>query len=253
MKRNTIHIVLAALLVIGTLPAVAQKKTCKAYLREGNRAYRDSTYQEADIRYRKALELDGQVADAHYNLGNALFRELAIGGGNMEQEELKTKAQELVGEYQAAAQIETDKGKKAHIFHNVGNMMYLTQNYQGAVEAYMESLRNNPADDETRYNLAKAMYMLKQQQQDGGGQDQQQDQQQAQQEQQDQQQQQQQEQQQQEQQAEQQQAEQKDDEISKENAEQMLQAIMQDEKELQDKLQRKDNNNQGNRKLEKNW
>ena len=119
-----------------------------------------------------------------------------------------------------------------------------------AVVAYKESLRNNPKDDETRYNLALAQKQLQDQQQN---QDQNQDQdKQDQQKEQDKQQDQQKDQQQnQDQQQQPSQPEKKDNEMSKENAEQLLNSVMQDEKDVQDKV-KKQQVLQGGR-LEKDW
>ena len=113
------------------------------------------------------------------------------------------------------------------------------------IEAYKESLRNNPKDDETRYNLALAQKLLKDQQQqqqnqnqDQQKQDQQQDKKDQNKDQQDQQQQ-------------QQQPQQNKNEMSKENAEQLLNAVMQDEKNVQEKV-KKQVQIRG-KKLEKDW
>ena len=130
---------------------------------------------------------------------------------------------------------------------NLGNTL-LWQNYEKAIEAYKESLRNNPSDDETRYNLALAQKMLKDQQQNQQNQNQDQQNQQQQQQQEQQQDQQQQDQQDQQQ---QQQPEQRQDEMSKENAEQLLNSVMQDEQNTQDKV-KKQQVIQGSR-LEKDW
>ena len=151
-----------------------------------------------------------------------------------------------MNEFADAARIEKDKGRKAQIFHNMGVIFHTTKEYEKAIEMYKEALRNNPSDDETRYNLALAQKMLKDQQQNQ--QDQNQDQQQQQQQQQEQQQDQQQQQQDQQQ---QQQPEQKQDEMSKENAEQLLNSVMQDEQNTQDKV-KKQQVIQGSR-LEKDW
>ena len=120
------------------------------------------------------------------------------------------------------------------------------------IEAYKESLRNNPKDDETRYNLALAQKLLKDQQQDQQNQDQQQQQQKEQKEDKQEQNQDQQEQDQKEQQQNQQQQQQQNkSEMSKENAQQLLNAIMQDEKNVQDKV-KKQLQIRG-KKLEKDW
>ena len=248
-------IFLLSAIFCGTLSGVAQTKTEGDYIRSGNKFYADSLYEKAEIEYRKALEINPKSTDAMYNLGNALFNQIP---------QSQEKGKEAMEQYATAAKLESDKAKLAHINHNLGTLLYMAQQYPQSVEAYKESLRNNPNDNETRYNLAKAMYMLKQQQdqQQEQQQDQQQEQQQDQQQeqQQDQQQEQQQEQQQQDQQEQQQnqeqqqeqQSQQDEEQISKENAEQILNALMQDEKDIQEKQKKMMQQHQG-KTLDKDW
>lgn len=246
-------IFLLSAIFCGTLSGVAQTKTEGDYIRSGNKFYADSLYEKAEVEYRKALEINPKSTDAMYNLGNALFNQIP---------QSQEKGKEAMEQYATAAKLESDKAKLAHINHNLGTLLYMAQQYPQSVEAYKESLRNNPNDNETRYNLAKAMYMLKQQQeqQQDQQQEQQQDQQQEQQEQQQDQQQEQQEQQQQDQQEQQQnqeqqqeqQSQQDEEQISKENAEQILNALMQDEKDIQEKQKKMMQQHQG-KTLDKDW
>lgn len=232
----------------------AQTMTEGEHIRRGNSFYVDSLYEKAEIEYRKALELNPQSVDAMYNLGNALFYQIT-----QSEEKAEERGEEAMQQYTTAAKLETDKEKLAHIYHNLGTLLYMAQQYPQSVAAYKEAMRNNPHDDETRYNLAKAMHMLQQQQQN---QEQQQDQEQNQEQQQEQQQQEQQQQEQQQEQQEQQQqqdqnqqeqqdAQQSEDNISKENAEQMLNAVMQDEKDIQEKV--KQMQQQQGKTLDKDW
>ena len=249
-------IFLLSAIFCGTLSGVAQTKTEGDYIRSGNKFYADSLYEKAEIEYRKALEINPKSTDAMYNLGNALFNQIP---------QSQEKGKEAMEQYATAAKLESDKAKLAHINHNLGTLLYMAQQYPQSVEAYKESLRNNPNDNETRYNLAKAMYMLKQQQeqqqdqqqeqqQDQQQQDQQQEQQQDQQQeqQQEQQQQDQQEQQQNQEQQQEQQSQQDEEQISKENAEQILNALMQDEKDIQEKQKKMMQQHQG-KTLDKDW
>lgn len=258
-------IFLFALFLCLGLSSNAQTMTENDHIRRGNRHYADSLFEQAEIEYRKALELNPQSVDAMYNLGNALFYQIP-----QSQEKDQEKGQEAMQQYATAAKLETDKKKLSQIYHNIGTLAYMAQQYPQSVAAYKEALRNHPNDDETRYNLAKAMHMLKQQEQQqeqnqNQQQEQQQEQKQEQQEQQqqnqqqEQQEQQQQEQQQQNQQQEQQeqeaqqqqQAQQSEEEISKENAEQLLNAVMQDEKDIQEKVKKMQQ--QHGKTLDKDW
>ena len=245
MMRKIIYLLSATFCC--TLCVEAQTMTESDYIRNGNRLYADSLFEKAEIEYRKALELNPTSADAMYNLGNALF------GQAVSSQE---KGDEAYKQYSTAAKCEADKGKLAQIYHNLGTLLYSSQQYPQSVEAYKESLRNNPYDHETRYNLAKAMHMNKQQQQEQQEQqqenqeEQKQEQQQNQEEQQ--QEQQQQEQQQEQQNQEQQQEQEQQEQISKENAEQILNALMQDEKDIQEKQKKMMQQHQG-KTFDKDW
>ena len=213
---------------------VFAQKTDRDYLRSGNKLYNDSLFIKAEVDYRKALEINPKSTDAMFNLGNALL--------------MQQKAKEAMEQYESVSKIEKDKSKLAQIYHNMGVILQSSKQYPQCIEAYKESLRNNPKDDETRYNLALAQKLLKDQQQQQN-QDQQQQQQHEQQQDQQEQNKDQQEQDQKDQQQQQQQN--NKNEMSKENAQQLLNAVMQDEKNVQDKV-KKQIQIQG-KKLEKDW
>ena len=222
------YITLLFLLVASS--AFAQK-TERDYLRSGNKLYNDSLFIKAEVDYRKALEINPKSTDAMFNLGNSLL--------------MQQKAKEAMEQFESASKVEKDKDKLAQIYHNMGVILQSSKQYPQCIEAYKESLRNNPKDDETRYNLALAQKLLKDQQQNQDqNQDKNQDQKQDQKDQQEQDKKDQQNQ-------NQQQQQQNKDEMSKENAQQLLNAVMQDEKNVQDKV-KKQLQIQG-KKLDKDW
>jgi len=229
MKRSGL-IWIALLLVI---PAHGQNE--RKVIRDGVRAYEDGEFAEAEVQFRKAESINQESYEAEFNTGTALY----------EQE----KYEETVKQYESMLSQTDDEQSAARIWHNIGNSLLEAQQYGPSIEAYKNSLRKDPGDDDTRYNLAYAKQKLKEQQQGNQDQDQQQDkeenseQQQDQQEedknqeQQDQQEQEQQDQQEQEQQDQQEQEQQSAPrEISKEDAERMLQAIQQQEKDVKEKV-----------------
>ena len=226
--------ILSMLLLVGSVHGLAQNKTDRDYLRSGNKLYNDSLFIKAEVDYRKALEINPKSTDAMFNLANALL--------------MQQKAQEAMEQYESVSKIEKDKEKLAQIYHNMGVILQSSKQLPQCIEAYKESLRNNPKDDETRYNLALAQKQLKDQQQDQQNQDQQQQQQEQKEDKQDQNKDQQEQNQDQQQQPQQQQNK---NEMSKENAQQLLNAVMQDEKNVQDKV-KKQIQIQG-KKLEKDW
>ena len=157
MRNRTIGIILLLLTAI----SVSAQKAERDYIRKGNRAYKDSTYVNAEVNYRKAIDVNPKSAISMYNLGNTLMQQ--------------NKLQEAMEQFVAATKMEKDKGNLAQIYHNMGVIFQSGKDYAKAVEAYKESLRNNPKDNETRYNLALAQKMLKDQEQNQQNQDQNQD------------------------------------------------------------------------------
>ena len=205
---------------------VSAQKAERDYIRKGNRLFNDSVFVDAEVNYRKALEANPKSTVSMYNLGNTLSQQ--------------QKFQDAMEQYVSASKIEKDKMKLAHIYHNMGVIFQAGKDYAKAVDAYKMSLRNNPTDHETRYNLALAQKMLKDQQ-NQQNQDQNQDKQKDQK---------------QDEKKDQQQPpkseKKQDNQMSKENAEQLLNSVMQDEKDVQDKVKKQQKVMQGGR-LEKDW
>lgn len=143
------YITLLFLLVAGG-SAFAQKSD-RDYLRSGNKLYNDSLFVKAEVDYRKALEVNPKSTDAMFNLGNSLL--------------MQQKAKEAMEQFESASKVEKEKDKLAQIYHNMGVILQASKQYPQCIEAYKESLRNNPKDNETRYNLALAQKLLKDQQQ----------------------------------------------------------------------------------------
>ncbi len=234
--------ILSVVFLLATTTVSAQKAE-RDYIRKGNRLFNDSVFVDAEVNYRKALEINPKSTVSMYNLGNTLSQQ--------------QKFQDAMEQYVSASNIEKDKMKLAHIYHNMGVLFQAGKDYAKAVDAYKMSLRNNPTDHETRYNLALAQKMLKDQQQNQQNQDQNQDQnkdQQKQDQKQDQNKDKQNDQKQDEKKDQQQppKSEKQNNQMSKENAEQLLNSVMQDEKNVQDKVKKQQKVMQGGR-LEKDW
>jgi tetratricopeptide (TPR) repeat protein len=224
-------------LFLFSLTAIAQKAERK-HIREGNNLFEEEKFTEAEIEYRKALEVDRQSPEGIFNLGNALFKQ--------------EKPQEAIEQYQQITGTGKDSVRLSSAWHNMGNSFMQAQDFGKAIDAYKQALIHNYKDDQTRYNLAVAQAMLKKQQE----QQQQQQQQQQEQEQEQEQQQEQQEQQEQERPEQQNQAdqqEQQQEQISREKAQQLLDALMQDEQEVQEKVKKLQMQNSRPKKTEKDW
>lgn len=201
----------------------------RRFIRKGHEYYENEKYVESEVEFRKALEKNPESFEARFNLGDALFKQ--------------EKIDEAIEQFQAIRNNTDDRQKISNVYHNIGNAFFARQEYEKSIEAYKEALRNDPDDNETRYNLIIAQKMLKKQQQDKQDQEQEKEQQQEQ-EQQDQEQQEQEQQ-------DQQQQDQQQQQISKENAERILKSLDENEKELQERLRKA--RQQQQKKTEKNW
>lgn len=236
MKRTNLILFFTIMSVVSLY---AQKESHD--VRKGNKLYNDEKYTEAEVEYRKGLDKNSRSFEANYNLGNALFRQ--------------EKYEDALTQYSnALANKVEDKQKLAAGYHNLGNALLLQNKVAESIDAYKMALKNNPKDDDTRYNLAYAQQLLKQQQEQQQNQQQDQEQKedkQQEQEQQNQQQQQEQNQNDQQQEQEKQQPQQQEPQLSKENAQQLLDALLEDEKGVQEKVKKQNVRNQ--RKAEKDW
>ncbi len=185
--------------------------------RKGNKNYDAGNYNDAEVLYRKALEKKPEQFASRFNLGNSTYRQK-----NYEEAAKAWASVTTRGDINAQEQSE--------VWHNIGNAMVKAENYGQAIEAYKNALRLNPGDADTRYNLAWAMAQAQQQQQQQQNQDQKKEE--------EEQQQQQQQQQQQEQQQQEQPREVNPKEISKQDAERMLEAMKNAEQKTMEKLKK---------------
>lgn len=230
--------------------AMYAQKAERKNVREGNKLYSNEKFTESEIAYRKSLEVNPRSVEGTYNLGNALYKQKKF-------PEAAEQYQLLTGQAEKMVETEEGKARLAGVFHNLGDISMQSKEYAKSVEAFKQSLRLNPQDDETRYNLALAQKLLEDQQ--NQDQDQNQDQQnedkKEDQENKDDQQQQDQQQQQQDDQKENktQQEQQQNEQMSQDNAQQMLDAFLQDEKNTQEKVKKAQAQQQQRRKTDKEW
>lgn len=118
---------------------------------EANKELSENNFITAEVDYRKAISKSGKNVAAPYNLGNAYYNQETYS--------------EAFGRFKQAGEIAENKPDKHRAYHNMGNVFMKRKDYQKAVEAYKEALRNVPTDEETRYNLALAKELLEKEQQ----------------------------------------------------------------------------------------
>mgnify|MGYP002592541997 FL=1 len=225
--------ILLILLVFASVTQM-QAQADRQFIRNGNKLYRQQNYAKAETEYRKALSKNARNTQAMYNLGCALM--------------MQQKDSAAIVQLQNAGRSEQSPRRKAMAYHNIGVICQGHQMYGEAIEAYKESLRNNPIDNETRYNLALCQRLQKKQKQNGGknnqknknkkdNKNQQNKQKNNNQNKQDQ---------------NNQQKQQPKDQMSKDNAQQLLNYAIQQEKATQERLKRNEQQPQ-RRRLQQNW
>ena len=143
------HILTFCLLLAGTL--LSRGQAYQSGIKEGNKAFEKNVFDEAEIKYKQATSDKPDGFEGWFNLGDALYKQ--------------QRFDEALSAFQKSQETASTDVQKANALHNMGNVHAAQQQYQQAIEAYKNALRHNPNDDETRYNLAKALRELKQQQQ----------------------------------------------------------------------------------------
>lgn len=136
------------LMLCGFVVSAQEKKKEKdKNLPKGNAAYEDKKYSEAEAEYRISKSENPEKSVGAYNLGNAIYRQ--------------NFPSEAKAAYLKAVETAKTHEQKHRAFHNLGNVYMKEKKYTEAVAAYKNALRNNPSDEETRYNYALAKKFLK--------------------------------------------------------------------------------------------
>lgn len=117
-------------------------KKANDFVYEGNTLVQEDDFVSAEMAYRKAISEKPETIAGIYNLGNSYYEKGAYN--------------EALYRLEQAAKSASSKEEKHKAFHNIGNILMKNKQCKEAVEAYKNALRNNPTDDETRYNLGLA-------------------------------------------------------------------------------------------------
>lgn len=213
------------LLLTASFATMAEAQTDRKLIRSGNQLFRQQNYAKAETEYRKALGKNPRNTQAMYNLGCALM--------------LQQKDSAAVEQLQRAGKSEPSKLRRARAYHNLGCIAQRHQLWGDAVKAYEQCLRLDPKDNIARYNLVECKRQQKQQKQDQKNQQQKK-------------QQKQQKQDKQKQDKEKQKQQQQQEQMSKDNAEQLLNAAMQQEQATQRRMRQNQQQPQ-RRRLQKDW
>ena len=154
---------LALIISCVLMTVILSAQTAHKHLRSGDQSYEKQNYSKAEEDYRKAVNKDNSPK-SNYNLGNAVYQQ--------------EKYKEAVKHYQTTAQNATDEKVKSNAFYNMGNAhlnAYQTaegeeakdkeQHLTDAIDSYKQALRHNPKDMDSKHNLTMAMQQMRQNQQ----------------------------------------------------------------------------------------
>lgn len=136
-----------SLLLILLLVSSGFSQSNRSTLNEGVDKYDEKKYTDAEVDFRKVVESSPKSFEANYNLGNTYYKQ--------------EKYDEAIKSYQSAFENAKDNESRAKIFHNVGNSLLKSNKIEQSVEAYKNALKFNPNDQDTKYNLSYALELLK--------------------------------------------------------------------------------------------
>ncbi len=244
---------LIVILIVFTVSAGAFAQKERKFVREGNSYYADALedttkldtigFGKAEVAYRRALQIKPDDFHWQFNLANSIYKQ--------------NKPDQSASEFEKLVEKTTEPAEKSMVYHNMGNSLLAQKKFDPSIDAYKKALRITPNDPETKYNLAYAMKMKKKDEEekkkdedkkdqdkdqdkkdqdkdkDKDKQDQNKDQQNKDQP--------------------EQQKPQPQNKISKQSAEQMLQALENDEKQTQEKVKKAQAERAQRTKVEKNW
>jgi len=134
------------------LPRILNAQGEKKFIRQGNREYSDNKYTESELSYRRAVDKNKAFSDAVFNIGDALYKQ--------------KKYEDAGRQFIENTNLNESKNKKSAALYNLGNSLLMADKVQESIEAYKNSLRFDPGNMEAKYNLAYAQDLLKQQQQE---------------------------------------------------------------------------------------
>jgi len=146
MKITIIYILLSIIIINCTF-----SQNDKKQIREGNKFYKNKKFHDSEVAYQKALKKDPKSFKAIFNLGDALYKQ--------------EKYDEAIKQFSNANTQLKEKTDISKSYHNLGNSYLLQNKLDESINAYKSALRNNPKDMETKYNLAYAQSMKKKQEQ----------------------------------------------------------------------------------------
>ncbi|UCH64483.1 MAG: tetratricopeptide repeat protein [Ignavibacterium sp.] len=152
-----IRLILILIFLIGIVTNITHSQSLRGLVNDGVDQYKEGNYSDAEVKFKKGTDKAPDSFEAQFNLGDAYFKQ--------------QRYDEAIKSYKSSLAMSRNDIEKSKVHYNVGNSLLKSQKIEESIEEYKKSLKLNPIDQEAKYNLSYALEMLKNQQQ----QDQQQD------------------------------------------------------------------------------
>ncbi len=146
MKKINITIIFTISL-LSILPLVTKAQSFRSLNNNGVEAYKNKKYSDAEVNFKKGLDKNFNSFVAHFNLGDALYKQ--------------GRFNEALKEYKSALALAKDNYQRSKVYHNIGNTLLKAKQIKKSIGAYANSLKLDPTDYSTKYNLAYALNLLK--------------------------------------------------------------------------------------------
>ena len=130
--------------------SLLHSQSLRGLINDGVDKYEEQNYPEAETNFKKGIEKDIESFESRFNLGDAIYKQ--------------GRYDEAIEEFKNVLQLAENEIDRASVFHNIGNSLLKAQKYQESIGAYREALKLNPDDLETKYNLSYALKQMQNQQ-----------------------------------------------------------------------------------------
>ena len=152
MKRRLFNAACSAIVYAFVLHGVtAMAQSTRSSVNKGVDLYHDGKYIDSEVQFKKGLEKSPDNFQANFNLGDSYYKE--------------GKYEEALRLYNEALSKAANGDLKSKIYHNMGNALLKDQKIKESIGAYTQSLKLNPNDEATKFNLSYALDLLKNQNQ----------------------------------------------------------------------------------------
>ena len=150
MMKSYIRVIASSMVSFLVSAQIVHAQSTRSLNNSGVDSYKKQQFVDAEVNFKKGLEKSNESFELNYNLGDSYYKQ--------------QRYDDAIKYFQNSLTHTEDAISKAKAFHNIGNSLLKTQKIEESVEAYKNSLKLNPNDAETKYNLSYALSLLKQKQ-----------------------------------------------------------------------------------------